>query len=47
MTNQIAIGLGLLIIVGLGLDAVLYDSAGLLFLIRKLAEFIEWLAFWR
>jgi hypothetical protein len=47
MTNQIAIGLGLLIIAGLGLDAVLYDSAGLLFLMRKLAELIEWLAFWR
>jgi hypothetical protein len=47
MTNQIAIGLGLLIVAGLGLDAVLYDSAGLLFLIRKLAELIEWLAFWR
>lgn len=47
MTNQIAIGLGLLIIAGFGLDAVLYEGEGLLFLIRKLAELIEWLAFWR
>lgn len=47
MTNQIAIGLGLLIVVGLGLDAALYDGAASLFLLRKLAELIEWLAFWR
>jgi hypothetical protein len=47
MTNQIAIGLGLLIVAGLGLDAVLYDGSAVLFLMRKLAELIEWLAFWR
>lgn len=47
MTNQIAIGLGLLIIAGLGLDAFVYDGTSLLFLMRKLAELIEWLAFWR
>ena len=47
MTNQIAIGLGLLIVAGLGLDALLYGSDGILFLFRKLAELIEWLAFWR
>ncbi|MDP5335612.1 MAG: hypothetical protein NWT12_00300 [Paracoccaceae bacterium] len=47
MTNQIAIGLGLLILTGLGLDAALYDGSNLLFLLRKLAELIEWLAFWR
>ena len=47
MTNQIAIGLGLLILGLLGLDAFLYDSAGLLFLLRKFADLIEWMAFWR
>ena len=47
MTNQIAIGLGLLILTGLGLDAAMYDGANLLFLMRKLGELIEWLAFWR
>lgn len=47
MTNQIAIGLGLLILAGLGLDAALHDGANLLFLLRKLADLIEWLAFWR
>lgn len=47
MTNQIAIGLGLLLIVGFGLDAALYDGANLLFLMRKLSDLVEWLAFWR
>jgi hypothetical protein len=47
MTNQIAIGLGLLIVAGAGLDIFLYDGGGLLFLLRKLADLIEWLAFWR
>jgi hypothetical protein len=47
MTNQIAIGLGVLIVTGLGLDALLHDGANLLFLLRKLADLIEWLAFWR
>ena len=47
MTNQIAIGLGLLILGLLGLDYFWYDSAGILFLLRKLADLIEWLAFWR
>lgn len=47
MTNQIAIGFGLLLAVGLGLDAALYDGAGLLFLMRRLSVLIEWLAFWR
>lgn len=47
MTNQIAIGLGLLLIVGVGLDAAVYDGTSLLFVMRKLADLIEWLAFWR
>jgi hypothetical protein len=47
MTNQIAIGLGLLLIVGVGLDVALYDGASFLFVMRKLAALIEWLAFWR
>jgi hypothetical protein len=47
MTNQIAIGLGLLILGGGVADAMLNDAASLLFLLRKLADLIEWLAFWR
>ncbi|WP_146610998.1 hypothetical protein [Aquicoccus porphyridii] len=47
MTNQIAIGLGLVILGLLGLDWYLADGTGTLFLVRKGAELIEWMAFWR
>ena len=47
MTNQIAITLGAIILIGLGLDWYLNDWMGTLFLSRKLADLIEWLAFWR
>ncbi|WP_372612193.1 hypothetical protein [Aquicoccus sp.] len=47
MTNQIAIGLGLVILGLLGLDWYITDGSGLLFLIRKGAGMIEWMAFWR
>ena len=47
MTNRIAIILGLMIVAGLLFDKVYYDSAGTIFLGRKLIDFIEYLAFWR
>ncbi len=47
MTNQIAIALGVLILLGIGFDAVWNDGFSLLFLARKFAELVEWLAFWR
>lgn len=47
MTNSIAIGLGVLILSALALDAYLYGSDHLIFLSRRLLELIEWLAFWR
>ncbi|GGO51980.1 hypothetical protein SAMN05444398_101482 [Roseovarius pacificus] len=47
MTNATSIGLGLLIVAGLTVDATMYDWSGTLFLARKLADLIEWLAFWR
>ena len=47
MTNQIAIILGSVILIGLGLDWYLNDQTGTLYLGRKLADLIEWLAFWR
>ena len=47
MTNQIALGIGLLLVAGIAVDLTLYDGVNLLFLLRKLADFIEWLAFWR
>lgn len=47
MTNSIAIGLGALIIGALAIDTWLYGAEHLIFLAKKLLEFIEWLAFWR
>ncbi len=47
MTNRIAIGLGLLIVLLLAYDAVRQDWAATVFLGRKGMDFIEWLAFWR
>ena len=47
MTNQIAVGLGLLILVALGVDWQLYDWTNSLFLARKFTDLIEWVAFWR
>ena len=47
MTNPIAFVLGLIIVIGICVDIFMFDTANLLFLARKLAEFTEWLAFWR
>lgn len=47
MTNQIAIGLGIVILGLLGLDFFLFDWDNLIFLFRKLVDLTEYLAFWR
>jgi hypothetical protein len=47
MTNRIAIILGVLIILGLIVDAVLFESETLVFLGKRFAALIEWMAFWR
>ena len=47
MTNRIAVVLAALILVLLILDWRLYDLANSLFLARKFAELVEWVAFWR
>lgn len=47
MTNQIAIALAALILLGLGLDAFLNDWQATVFLARKFAQLVEWMAFWR
>ena len=47
MTNSIAVFLGLVIIGMIIGDVMVFDSANLLFLGKKLADLIEWLAFWR
>ncbi|MFD1511429.1 hypothetical protein [Lacimonas salitolerans] len=47
MTNQIAIGLGLVILAAIGWDQYAHDGAYLLFLAKKGFDLIEWMAFWR
>ncbi|WP_174234467.1 hypothetical protein [Sulfitobacter sp. SK012] len=47
MTNRIAIVLGLLLIAAMVLDGYIYGNEHLIFLGKKLAELIEWMAFWR
>ncbi|MFD1158330.1 hypothetical protein [Roseovarius aestuarii] len=47
MTNQIALALGALILIGLCGDWLMNDLSATLFLSRKLTDMIEWMAFWR
>ena len=46
MTNQIALGLGLLILGAIGADLLLNGGVALQFLARKFLDLIEWVAFW-
>ncbi|WP_306154354.1 hypothetical protein [Roseovarius sp. MMSF_3281] len=47
MTNTTSIGLGLLIMIALGVDAAMFDWSNTLFVARKFTDLIEWMAFWR
>ena len=47
MTNSLALILGTALVGLIALDVLAYDGASLLFLAKKLADLIEWLAFWR
>ncbi len=47
MTNTMAIVLGLVLVGAVVGDMVVFDGANLLFLGKKLADLIEWMAFWR
>lgn len=47
MTNSIALTLGLLIVGIVTLDVLMFGTEHLIFLGKKLADLIEWLAFWR
>ena len=47
MTNRLAIGLGAVILIALALDILGNDGHAMLFLLRKFADFIEYLSFWR
>ncbi|MEX0310894.1 MAG: hypothetical protein AB3N17_11705 [Tateyamaria sp.] len=47
MTNRIALVLALLIIGAITVDVLLFGQEHLIFLGKKFAELLEWLAFWR
>ncbi len=47
MTNKIAIGIGLIVLGLLAFDAVAFGWSNTLFVLRKTADMIEWMAFWR
>lgn len=47
MTNPVALVLGLMILGALILDVLLVGNTHIVFLGKKLAELIEWMAFWR
>lgn len=47
MTNRIALVLGLLLLGGLAIDFMLFGTQNQIFLVKKLFELTEWIAFWR
>lgn len=47
MTNRIAISLGAIVLAAFLLDMIRNDMSGTLFVVRKLLDLIEYLAFWR
>jgi hypothetical protein len=47
LTDRIALVLGLVIVLAGAADLILNDGTALMFLLRKLTDMVEWLAFWR
>lgn len=47
MTDRIALILGLFIVAAIAADILANESTGLLFLMKKFADMVEWMAFWR
>ena len=47
MTNSVALVLGLSILGAIALDLMLFGPEHMIFLGKKLAGLIEWMAFWR
>lgn len=47
MTNRGALILALFLIGIITVDVMLYGSQHLIFLAKKLADMLEWMAFWR
>jgi hypothetical protein len=47
VTNRFAIIYGLILIAAIAVDVFFYGTFHLVFLGKKMAELIEWIAFWR
>jgi hypothetical protein len=47
MTNRIALVLGTGLVILIAVDLLVYGSDHMIFLGKKMADLIEWLAFWR
>lgn len=47
VSNRVAIGLGLGLLLAVGADLGLNHGAGVVFLLRKFADFVDYLTFWR
>lgn len=47
MNNTLALILGVLIVAAVAVDVILFGGDTMLFLGKKMAELIEWMAFWR
>lgn len=47
MTNRASLFLALFILAAIGLDVTIYGSEHLVFLGKKFADLLEYMAFWR
>ncbi|MGJ8546756.1 MAG: hypothetical protein ACSHWZ_15025 [Sulfitobacter sp.] len=47
MTNRIALFLGLFLVLGMVIDGMLFGDSHFIYLGKKFADLVEWLAFWR
>ncbi|WP_420002959.1 hypothetical protein [Arenibacterium sp. LLYu02] len=47
MTNRLALILGVLIVLTITVDVLVFGPVHMLFLAKKLFLLIEWMAFWR
>ena len=47
MTNFVALMVGIFIVAAIVIDMVLFGPDHMIFLLRRMEELIEWLAFWR
>ncbi len=47
MTNSIAVVIGGLVVVAIGVDYALFGSEHLIFLGKRMFELLDWIAFWR